>query len=70
MRAGTAHPEEETAQGHLVHVYKYLMGGGKVMETYSSQWCSVIGQETAQTGTGNSVQAEETSLVFLRIIEH
>lgn len=40
MRAGTVHSGEETAQGDLVRVYKYLMGEGKMLGTYSSQWCT------------------------------
>jgi len=46
MRAGTVPPGEETPQGDLISVYKHLMGGVKTMETDSSQWCPVTGQET------------------------
>ncbi|KAK4826406.1 LOW QUALITY PROTEIN: hypothetical protein QYF61_008693, partial [Mycteria americana] len=37
-RAGTAQPREEKAQGDLINVYKYLMGGVKKTEAGSSQW--------------------------------
>lgn len=42
-RAGTAQPGAEKAQGDLINGYKYLMGGMKMREPGSFQWCLVTG---------------------------
>lgn len=45
-RAGIVQPGEEKAQGHLIHVYKHLVGVEvKNMEADSSEWCPMTGQE-------------------------
>lgn len=56
-REGTIQPGQEKAQGDLIHVYKYLVGGVKKMEPEFSQWCSVTGEEAKGTNwnTRNSM---------------
>lgn len=48
---------EEEAPGDLTHMYKFLMGEVKKLETDSSLWCPVKGQEAMGTNgnSGNSI---------------
>lgn len=64
VRAGTVHSGEETAQGDLVCVYKYLREGEKMLETYSPQWGSAIGQETVHKLEQGILFGQKKSLWF------
>lgn len=64
LGVGTFQHGEETFQGDLINVHKYLIGTVKKMEPGFSQCCPVTGQEAVGTDLKFFLNIQEKVVVF------